>query len=186
MDRCNGEWLVCAKRVLCQNNFNIYVYCCNPCRYHYLRQKNNIILVGPTNCGKPFFLNPLEIVFKSFVNPANRKYPWVGLEECEVAYLNDFHWSSEIIWSDFLLLQTVHLSRPKNIYATDLCIWRDNSLPIFATRKSQIEYIGKYNARDDWESLWWFLDGKCLNSTIKFQSIMPKTFHPVLTALVFW
>ena len=90
MDRCNGEWLVCAKRVLCQNNFNIYVYCCNPCRYHYLRQKNNIILVGPTNCGKPFFLNPLEIVFKSFVNPANRKYPWVGLEECEVAYLNDY------------------------------------------------------------------------------------------------
>ena len=43
---------------------------------------------------------------------------WVGLDECEVAYINDFRWSTEIIaWIDFLLLlegQKVHLPQPKN------------------------------------------------------------------------
>ena len=38
------------------------------------------------------------------------------------------------------------------MYATDLCISRDNKFPIFATGKAPIEYIGKYNVRDDKES----------------------------------
>jgi len=68
-------------------------------------KNNNLLITGPTNCGKSFLLNPLEIVFKAFVNPANGKYAWIGLDECEVAYLNDFRWSQEMItWSDFLLL----------------------------------------------------------------------------------
>ena len=121
------------------------------------RQKNNNMrLVGSTNCEKSFLLHPLEIMFKSFVNPANGKYAWVDLEELEVAYLIDFRWSSKMIsWSDFLLLlerQTVHLSRPKNTYATDLCISRDKSLSISVTGKSPDEYIGKYNVCDERES----------------------------------
>ena len=62
------------------------------------RQKNNKMrLVGSTNCEKSFLLHPLEIMFKSFVNPANGKYAWVDLEELEVAYLIDFRWSSKMI-----------------------------------------------------------------------------------------
>ena len=73
----------------------------------------NILLVGPTNCGKSFLLNPLELIYKTFVNPAMGRYVWIGLDECEVAYLNDFRWSGELIcWNDFLLFlegQTIHL-----------------------------------------------------------------------------
>jgi len=121
------------------------------------RQKNNNVLItGPTNCGKSFLLNPLEIVFKAFVNPANGKYAWIGLDECEVAYLNDFRWSPEMItWSDFLLLlegQTVNLPRPKNLYASDMRIDRSNTIPFFATSKGPIEYVGKFNVRDERET----------------------------------
>ena len=88
--------------------------------------------------------------------PVTGKYAWVGLDECEVTYLNDFRWSPELIkWSDFLLLlegQTVHLPRPTNIFATDLCIQRDNTLPIFATSKGPIEYVGQYNSRVEHET----------------------------------
>ena len=38
--------------------------------------------------------------------------------------------------------QSVHFPRPKNVYATDLVITLDNTLPIFATGKASIEYIG--------------------------------------------
>ena len=55
-----------------------------------------ILSFGPTNCRKSFLLNPLETVFKAFVNPATDKYAWIGLDGCEVAYVNDFRWSREI------------------------------------------------------------------------------------------
>jgi len=80
----------------------------------------------------------------------------VGLDECEVAYLNDLRWTEERIkWNDFLLLlegQTVHLPRPKNQFATDLVIERDNKLPFFATSKVAIQYVGKYNCHDEKET----------------------------------
>ena len=105
--------------------------------------------------GKSFLLYLSEIIFRSFVNRVNGRYEWVGLGTCEIVYLNDFRLSTEIIsWSDFLLLlegQTVHFPRPKNMYATDLCISRDNHLSIFATSKFPVEFVG-YNLRDDCES----------------------------------
>ena len=158
ISQCDGQWLICAKEVLKNNGHNVYVFAAS-IRNALIkgRQKNNnIMLVGPTNCGKSFLLNPLELIYKTFVNPATGKYAWVGVDECELAYLNDFRWSSEIIaWNDLLLLlegQTIHLSRPKNIYATDLCVSRENTLPIFATSKTPIEFIGRYNSRDDRET----------------------------------
>ena len=54
-------------------------------------QKNNILIVGPTNCGKAFLLNPLELIFNAFVNPATTKYSWTNLENKEVAFVNDGH-----------------------------------------------------------------------------------------------
>ena len=41
----------------------------------------NIFLVGPSNCGKRFLLEPLEQIFTCFINPARSKYPWAGLDE---------------------------------------------------------------------------------------------------------
>ena len=38
------------------------------------------------------------------------------------------------------------------MYAIDLVITRDNTLPIFATGKAPIEYTGRYHTRDERES----------------------------------
>ena len=94
-------------------------------------------------------MNPLELIYKAFCNPATGRYAWVGLCNAEVAYLNDFHWSLEIIASNDLLLllegSTVHLPRPKNVYATDMEILRENTIPFFTTTKGPITFVGKYN-----------------------------------------
>ena len=125
VEGCNGTWLVCARQVLKNNNINIYVFAdaLRECLKRGRKKNNNILLTGPTNCGKSFLLNPVELIFNCFVNPASGKYAWVGLDECELAYLNDFRWSAELIaWNEFLLLlegQTGHLPRPKNQFATD-------------------------------------------------------------------
>ena len=49
-----------------------------------------VIIIGPANCGKTFLLRPLEIIFKTFSNPGNDKYGWVGANKAEVVFLNDF------------------------------------------------------------------------------------------------
>ena len=83
------------------------------------------------------------------MNPASGKYAWVDLGDKKVAFLNDISWTPEIIqWEELLNLlerQTVHLPRPKNIFSSDLCIARANTIPIFAKGKEPIKYIGKYN-----------------------------------------
>ena len=100
----------------------------------------------------PFCLKP----FKTFVNPSSPLYEWVGLGEHEAAYLNDFRYSQVCIkWSDFLLLleeHAVNLYRPRNQFSTDLKIPGENTIPFFATSKSPLEYLGKYNMRDERET----------------------------------
>ena len=97
----------------------------------------NVIIVSPANCGKTFLLSPLEIIFKTFSNPANYKCEWVGPDKADVTFLNDFPWSIGLIkWNEFLMLlevHTVHLPAPKNYFATDTCI--DKDTPVFATSK---------------------------------------------------
>ena len=99
-------------------------------------------------------LKPLSKIFKTFENPATTTYAWLGVEEAEIISLNDFRWSSEIIaWKDFLLLlegQPIHFPAPKTLYAKDILLKRDT--PMFATSKSQIVYVGKYNSSDDRET----------------------------------
>ena len=103
-------------------------------------------------------------MFDCFVNPAGGKYAWVGLDECQLLFLNDFRWSAELIaWNEFLLLlegQTVHLPRPKNLFSSDIVITRENSMLILASSKAAIEHVGKYNVKDQREtdmmsSRWW-------------------------------
>ena len=114
----------------------------------------NLMLVGPANCGKTFLLSPLQVLFNTFSNPSNDKYAWIGAEQSEIIFLNDFRWSQELIaWKEFLFLlegQVVHLPSPKNHYATDICISFD--LPIFATGKSRIIFTGRYKQPDERET----------------------------------
>ena len=117
---CNKKWLTIAKDIFQRNSIpeadftedvrNLLVK--GRGKYH------NILLKGPANCGKTFILNPLNSIFHTFSNPATTSFVWVGAQDCEVIFLNDFHWSDKIIpWHDLLLLlegQTVHLPAPKS------------------------------------------------------------------------
>ena len=158
IEDCSGTWLKHAREVLRKNHINVYVFGSAIRKLLTVgQQKNaNILLHGPTNCGKWFLLNPLELIYKTFCNPATGQYAWIGLDNAKVAYLNDFRWSSEIIaWNDLLLLlegSTVHLPRPINVYATDMEISRENTIPFFAKTKEPITFVGKYNTCDERET----------------------------------
>ena len=147
---CSGTWLKHAREVLRQNHINVYVFGSAIRKLLTVgRQRNaNILLHGPTNCGKSFLLNLFELIYKTFCNPAAGRYACVGLSICR--------WSSEIIaWNDLLLLlegSTAHLPRPKNVYATNMEILRENTIPFFATTKEPITFVGKYNTRDERET----------------------------------
>ena len=153
---CDGVWLKCAIEVLTNNRIHPLVFAQ---ALRDLLEKGrgkfrNVLIVGPANCAKTFLLTPLTKIFETSSNPANDKYAWLGAELAEIIFLNDFRWTPEMIaWKELLLLlesQSVHLPSPKNHYSHDICI--DSDTPIFATSKSRITYIGKYNATDEIEN----------------------------------
>ena len=153
---CKGDWLECAQEVLRNNAVHPIVFAV---AMRELLNKGrgkfrNIMIVGPANCGKTFLLLPLQHIFNTFSNPANDKYAWLGAENVELIFLNDFRWSPEMIaWKELLLLlegQEVHLSAPNNHYAKDICI--DSDTPIVGTGKSEITYLGRYNTTDSTEN----------------------------------
>ena len=156
IDDCSGQWLACAQEVLQNNQVNPIIF---PAAMRNLLRKRrgkfrNIMIVGQANCGKTFLLSLFQLIYKTFSNPANGNYAWLGSIKAEVIFLNDFRWGSEMIsWKEMLPLpegQTVHLPSPKNYYANDICISQDT--PTFATGKSEITYLGRYNTIDETEN----------------------------------
>ena len=118
---CNGQWLSCATEVLQRNGVREEAFTSS---VKELLEKGrgkyrNIMICGPANCGKTFLLNPLNSIFNTFCNPACSSFAWVGAEQCECIFLNDFRWSQQIIqWHDFLLMlenQIVHLPAPDSL-----------------------------------------------------------------------
>ena len=101
---CYGRWAECAQQLLMWNDVPIDVF---TQAVKSLLEKGsgkflNILIKGPANTGKTFLLNPLNIVYKSFTNPATSTFAWVGAEKAEVIFLNDFRWNIQIIqWHDF-------------------------------------------------------------------------------------
>ena len=123
--------------------------------YSFMKEGSSVTFLLLTQLtGKTFLLKPLEQIFKTFCNPANDKYAWVGSDEVEVILLQDFRWSSELIsWKDLFLLleeEIVKHPSPKNHYAKDVCINID--IPVFAASKGPIEYVGKYYSVDSREN----------------------------------
>ena len=152
---CNGKWLQAACQVFSWNSINKFVFAA---AVHELLEKGckkslNIFLVGLSNCVKSFLLEPVKQIFNCFTIPAQGKYAWTGLDEAEVAYINDFHWSKELIaWQELLNLlegAPLKLSCPKNVFATDLYIPYSNAIPIFAIGMRLIECVGAYSLRDE-------------------------------------
>ena len=103
----------------------------------------NIFIAGPANCGKTFISDPLRIVYNAFLSPATCSYAWLGVEEKEVIFLNDFRWSPVILpWSDMLQLlegAAVHFAAAKTVYSKDIELTQNT--PVFATSKASISFI---------------------------------------------
>lgn len=142
------RWLECAMEVLNNNKIDHKAFGAAVLQsLRYGRQKfRNIMIVGPSNTGKSFLLKPLQAIFgeKLFENPSMDKYGWSGVENCQAVFLNDFRYCKELIpWGVFLLFlegETVNLPTPKNHFADDIRINRQNDLPIFATAGGKIEF----------------------------------------------
>lgn len=153
---CNGLWFRFATEVLTSNGHHPFVFA-DHVRKNLVQgrgKSRNIILVGPASCGKTFLLKPIEYIFNTFVNPTKDKYAWVGADQAEAIFLNDFRWSAELIqWDDLLRLlegHTVHLPAPKNHFSSDVCITKDT--PVFATSKQPITFLNRQNCTDPMEN----------------------------------
>ena len=128
MSECGDSkgWLSAAIELIHGNAIDLNVFCnaifiaLEKGRGNYL----NIYIYGPGNCGKTFILSPLKVIFNAFCNPETGLFAWIGAEEAEIIFLNDFRWNAKIIaWSDFLqTLQgdIVYLPAPKNVCRRDV------------------------------------------------------------------
>lgn len=142
---CNGKWFRLSREIL-QNNgiaVNEFAQAVRTLLIEGRGKKRNVLLHGKTNCGKTFLLQPLNVLYKTFTNPASTSFAWVGAESSEVIFLNDFRWSPQVIaWHDFLLLlegQKVHLAAPKTHYSQDILLEHD--VPVFCTTKQPFTYV---------------------------------------------
>ena len=106
---CDGQWQICAEEILTNNGVPVNVFrdavteVLSKGRGKY----RNIMITGNANCGKTFLLNPLTVIYETFCNPATGSFAWVGVENAECIFLNDFRWSPQIIqWHDLLLKGT--------------------------------------------------------------------------------
>ena len=142
---CDGLWKICAEEILANNQVPLQVFC--DAVWDLLikgRGKyRNIMITGNANCGKTFLLNPLTLIFNTFCNPASGSFAWVGVQNAECIFLNDFRWSPQVIpWHDLLLMlegHVVHLPAPKTHFAKDISLTSDT--PIFCTGKHRLMYI---------------------------------------------
>ena len=140
----------------------------------------NILIIGPANCCKTFLLKPISLVYRSFVNPATSTFAWVGAEEAELLFLNDFCWSPQIVpWHDLLLLlegQPVHLPTLKTHYAEGVLLRSDR--PIFATSSSELQFI-RHGVTQHWN--------RDDESAMESFQISPQNFRdPTRVYLTMW
>ena len=144
-EACDGAWLNCAKEVLQWNAIpqKTFAEAVKNLLENGRGKYRNLLLVGPANSAKTFVLKPLTIIFETFSNPATATFAWVGAEQCEVIFLNDFRWSPQIIpWHDLLLMlegEPVHLPAPKSHFSKDIVFDRDT--PIFGTSKHELVFV---------------------------------------------
>ena len=115
-----------------------------------------------------------------FSNPADDKYAWVRADLADIILLQDFRDSRNLIsWKDLLLLlegDTVRLPAPKNHFATDIVI--DKDIPVFATSKGSIRYVGRFNTPDEKEQEMMDSRWKIIKLKHQFQSYEQKQVQP--------
>ena len=77
------------------------------------------------------------------MNPATGSFAWIGAEEAEVIFVNDFRWHPQVIaWADLLQAlegDIVHLPAPKNVCSRDIELAGDT--PFFATSDAPLVLV---------------------------------------------
>lgn len=134
---CQGSWIDATQGLLKRHEISIEAFC--NAIYTALKdgrgKYRNIYLYGPANSRKTFILSLPKKIYRSFCNPTTGSFAWVGVEDAEIIFLNDFRWNPAIIaWADFLQAlegDTVHLPAPKTCCKQDIKL--TNNTPFFAT-----------------------------------------------------
>lgn len=142
---CGERWYTAAVKLLEQHGIMVSAFA--TAIYTALEKGRakyqNIFIHGPANSGKTFILLPLKLIYNAFCNPATGSFAWIGVEESEIIYLNDFRWDPRIIaWADFLQAlegDIVHLPAPKNVCPRDIELKTD--IPFFATSDAPIVQV---------------------------------------------
>ena len=150
-NKCNGTWLPAALEVLRLNNVERDYFASlvkNALKYGR-RKKNNIMIVGSTNCAKSFMFLPLEEIFDVFETPSKSSFNFVGALDKEVLFFNDMRYRGNGVgdkefmpWSQLLNLlegAAMNIAMPKNHFAQDVQ-WKKRP-PIFATSEYRITRI---------------------------------------------
>ena len=139
---CEPQYRHCAAEILDNNSIDKteFKVAVSKALSEEKAKGNNIMLIGPTNCGKTFILSPLTEIFKCFVSPASSTFAWVGAKKAETIFLTDLRWNERLIpWSDFLSLMEglpVHLQDPNARYAEDI-----KKTPIFCYLEQQSKEV---------------------------------------------
>ena len=96
---CEGRWLTAAEEFLQRHEIEKRSFC--NVIYSALEKGrgkfSNVYIHGPANCGKSFIEWPLKVIYQAFSNSATGSFAWIGTEEAETIYLNDFRWHPKII-----------------------------------------------------------------------------------------
>ena len=149
IEQCRDQtvWLEMAREVLANNHVNAYVFAAavRNLLENGREKGGNILITGARDCAKTFVLRPLTKLFKCFTNPSSGSYAFVGIQNKEVAFLNDLRYNTLMLpWQDFLNLlegMEVHIPTPKTHYAEDIELHSD--IPFFATSIGPIQFNGK-------------------------------------------
>lgn len=149
IEECGDDeiWLEMGREVLRNNSINAYTFA--EAVRRLLRagrsKGNNILITGPKDCAKTFLLRPLTKIFDCFTNPSSGTYAFVGIQNKEVAFLNDLRYNPVMLpWQDFLNMlegMELHIPTPKTHYAEDIELVSD--IPFFATSIGPVQYTGK-------------------------------------------
>ena len=144
VENCNGVWLRMAEQALRNNKLHPFVFA-EALKTLIIKGRGkhrNVMVTGPTNCGKTFLICPIDKLFKAFCNPPEDKYAWVEVVDVEVIFLKNFRWCKEMIsWKEMLLLlegPPVHFPASKNNYSESVCLVSDTF--VVATSSSHVGF----------------------------------------------
>ena len=82
VDGCNWRWLAMANDIFARNAIpsDDFTEAVQTLLEKGGGKYRNIHLTGAANYGKTFLLNPLNLVYSTFSNPATITFAWIGAE----------------------------------------------------------------------------------------------------------